>query len=162
MKVKLKRLEIENEKWKWKKILENSREARISLVSETPPLVAGRCSEEMFPNFHRSSRSAKYVTKVAIFGKYYRVSQKKFLIEFLLWEGCLLRPSVKTVALLCMLSPRHLNLQLRGCFCAVRVYTLIQHTDEGHSRPPLAQKAKLCFKLLLLQRLDENLKQKHF
>ena len=27
---------------------------------------------------------------------------------------------------------------------------------------PLAQKAKLCFKLLLLQRLDENLKQKHF
>ena len=74
----------------------------------------------------------------------------------------MLRPSVKTVALLCMLSPRHLNLQLRGCFCAVRVYTLIQHTDEGHSRPPLAQKAKLCFKLLLLQRLDENLKQKHF
>ena len=92
----------------------------------------------------------------------YRVSQKKFLIEFLLWERCLQRPNVKTVALLCMLSPRHLNLQLRGCFCAVRVYTLIQHTDEGHSRPPLAQKAKLCFKLLLLQRLDENLKQKHF
>ena len=27
---------------------------------------------------------------------------------------------------------------------------------------PVAQKAKLCFKLLLLQRLDENLKQKHF
>ena len=33
MKVKLKRLEIENEKWKWKQILENSRETRISLVS---------------------------------------------------------------------------------------------------------------------------------
>ena len=33
MKVKLKRLENENEKWKLKKILENSRETRISLVS---------------------------------------------------------------------------------------------------------------------------------
>ena len=33
MKVKLKRLPIENEKWKWIKILENSRETRISLVS---------------------------------------------------------------------------------------------------------------------------------
>ena len=31
--MKLKRLEIENEKWKWKKILENSRETRISLFS---------------------------------------------------------------------------------------------------------------------------------
>ena len=31
-----------------------------------------------------------------------------------------------------------------------------------HSYSPVAQKAKLCFKLLLLQRLDENLKQKHF
>ena len=31
--MKLKRLEIENEKWKWKKILENSWETRILLVS---------------------------------------------------------------------------------------------------------------------------------
>ena len=31
--MKLKWLQIENEKWKWKKILENSRETRISLVS---------------------------------------------------------------------------------------------------------------------------------
>ena len=35
MEVKLKRLEIEHKKWKWKKILENSRETRISLVSGT-------------------------------------------------------------------------------------------------------------------------------
>ena len=27
---------------------------------------------------------------------------------------------------------------------------------------PVAPKAKLCFKLLLLERLNENLKQKHF
>ena len=30
------------------------------------------------------------------------------------------------------------------------------------SDSPLAQKAKLGFKLLLLERLNENLKQKHF
>ena len=39
MKVKLKRLKIENEKWKWKKNLENSRETRISLVSVSGTIV---------------------------------------------------------------------------------------------------------------------------
>ena len=33
--------------------------------------------------------------------------------------------------------------------------------DDG-DETPLAQKAKLGFKLLLFERLNENLKQKHF
>ena len=36
---------------------------------------------------------------------------------------------------------------------------LVKH---DHHDAPVAQKAKLGFKLLLLERLNENLKQKHF
>ena len=56
----------------------------------------------------------------------------------------------------------HFECPLNRRFRRSKKVVQVVQIGGGGGGSPLAQKAKLGFKLLLLERLNENLKQKHF